>query len=64
MDRRDERSKSPAVLSLVEVLDARREAVRPERVREARAKIDSGYYDRPDVRRALAEALRVELIPS
>ena len=35
-----------------------------ERVREARARIEGGYYDRADVRRALAEALLVEFAPT
>ena len=46
--------------------DARREtpALRPERIALARERIARRYYDRPDVQRALLEALWAELYSS
>jgi hypothetical protein len=64
MSRHDDRSPRTAILSLVDAIAESAAAVRPDRVRAARARIASGYYDRADVRRALAEALLVELVPS
>jgi len=64
MSRNDDRSTRLAILSLVDAIAEPAARVRPDRVREARARIAGGYYDRADVRRALAEALLVELVPS
>ena len=64
MSRNDDRTHRQPILSLVEAIAEPAARVRPERVREARARIAGGYYDREDVRRALAQALLVELVPS
>ena len=64
MNRNSDRSPRPAVLSLVEAMAAPGAHVRPDRVRAARARIDGGYYDRGDIRRALVAALLDELVPS
>lgn len=61
MSRNADRSTRPAVLTLVSALADPAAPVRPDRVREARARIAAGHYDRADVQRALAVALLAEL---
>jgi len=63
MSRHDDQTNRVPLLSLVDASESA-VPVRPERVREARARIEGGYYDRADVRRALAEALLVEFAPT
>lgn len=62
MTRRDDREPRPGPLMLVpgKVLNAD-PRVRPERIAQVRERIRQRYYDRGDVRRALVEALLVEL---
>lgn len=64
MNRNDDRSPRPAVLSLFAASSTPGGDVRPDRVREARARIEGGYYDRAAVRRALVAALLDELVPT
>ncbi len=64
MNRNDDRSPRPAVLSIVTATATCAAGVRPDRVREARARIEGGYYDRAAVRRALVAALIDELVPT
>jgi hypothetical protein len=64
MTRRDDRASRPAPLLLVPAPGPAPNAdprVRPERIAQARERIRQRYYDRVDVRRALVEALLVEL---
>jgi hypothetical protein len=62
MNRNSDRSTRPVVLSLVPATADPVNAVRPDRVSAARARIADGYYEREDVQRALAEALLAELV--
>ena len=62
MTRRDDREPRPAPLRLVPGSAPNADPrVRPERIAQARERIRQRYYDRGDVRRALVEALLVEL---
>lgn len=61
MTRRDDLSSPRVSLSLVPASSpATDPRVRPERIAQARERIRRGYYDRPDVRRALVEAMIAE----
>jgi hypothetical protein len=62
MSRNSDRLPRPVVLSLVPAVTGPADAVRPDRVQAARARIADGYYEREDVQRALAEALLAELV--
>ncbi len=64
MNQDSNRSPRLAVLSLVEAIGTPAAAVRADRVRAARARVDGGYYDRIDVRRALVAALLDQLVAS
>ena len=62
MTRRPAVTRQPAVLRLVpEGDESPAPTLRPDRVAQARERIHGHYYDRADVRRALVEALLVEL---
>ncbi len=64
MNQDSARSPRLPVLSLVEAIATPAAAVRPDRVREARTRVEGGYYDRADVRRALVAALLDQLVAS
>ena len=62
MTRRPQPQRHPAALALVPAPGTTAApTLRPDRIARARERIRGDYYDRADVRRALVEALLVEI---